>query len=245
MSMIKLYVKTHNKTDLKYLGKTVREDHDTYVGSGQRWLNHLKKHGKDVSTEIVFQSTDPKEIKKKGIELSEKWDIVKSNEWANLKPEEGDGGFGWMDGEYRKMNAKRAGNIRAENMKRDDSNPFSGKRGGMNYALNPEFQLEMSKKGTEALKTWAKDNPEKELERRRKIGEANKGRSTPKWTKEKREAQSKRFTKPLEDLKPSTRMKKDPEFKKDYTDLQNAYYNQNEPERIRLYKKLKSSHNNW
>ena len=35
------------------------------------------------------------------------------------------------------------------------------------------------------------------------------------------------------------------EIKKDYTDLQNAYYNQNEPERIRLYKKLKASHNNW
>ena len=243
MSMIKLYVKTHNKTDLKYLGKTVREDHDTYVGSGQRWLNHLKKHGKDVSTEIVFQSTDPKEIKKKGIELSEKWDIVKSDEWANLKPEEGDGGFGWMDEDYRKKNAKRAADIRAKQMK-EQGNPLADQR-TYNFKDNPEFHKKCVEKAKEGRKTWAKDNPEKELERRRKIGEANKGRSTPKWTKEKREAQSKRFTKPLEDLKPSTRMKKDPEFKKDYTDLQNAYYGQNEPERIRLYKKLKASHNNW
>jgi general stress protein YciG len=243
--MIKLYVKTHKDTGLKYLGKTEQVDHDKYRGSGDRWLNHLKEHGNNVSTEIVYQSEDIEDIRKMGLELSAKWDIVASNEWANIKPEEGDGGFGWMTKEYRLKNAKRAGDIRAEQMKRDNSNPFSGKRAGLNFADNPEFQKECARKGTEALKTWAKENPEKELERRRKIGEANKNRPTPKWSKERREAHSKLFKKPLEELMPSTRMKRDPEFKKDMEDLKEAYYNQNEPERKRLYEKLRACHKKW
>ncbi len=50
---IYLYVKTHNVTGLKYLGKTSRTNPHEYQGSGIYWRSHLKKHGKDCSTEIL------------------------------------------------------------------------------------------------------------------------------------------------------------------------------------------------
>jgi transposase len=52
--LIYLYVKTHNKTGLKYLGKTTKLDPHKYSGSGKRWLRHLKKHGFDYTTEILL-----------------------------------------------------------------------------------------------------------------------------------------------------------------------------------------------
>ena len=92
LAMYYLYVKTHNKTGLKYLGKTI-QDSFKYRGSGTRWLNHIKKHGNDVSTRILLETEDEETIRKEGIQYSEEFDIVASDEWANLKIEEGDGGW--------------------------------------------------------------------------------------------------------------------------------------------------------
>jgi len=91
--MIYLYVKTHQVTGLKYLGKTVSSDPHKYPGSGKYWRAHLEKHGYNYSTEILFESTVATAIKEKGIYYSRLWDIVKSDEWANLKDEQGDGGY--------------------------------------------------------------------------------------------------------------------------------------------------------
>lgn len=68
--MIYLYVKTHNVTGLKYLGKTKSKDPFRYRGSGKVWQRHIKKHGYDVTTEILFQSEDPEEIKQMGLYYS-------------------------------------------------------------------------------------------------------------------------------------------------------------------------------
>jgi len=89
---IYLYIKTHNKTGLKYLGKTEKKNPDSYKGSGVLWKKHIKKHGNDVSTEIIFQSDDKEKFKKVAIEYSKKFNIVESKNWANLKIEDGDGG---------------------------------------------------------------------------------------------------------------------------------------------------------
>jgi hypothetical protein len=89
--MIHLYIKTHRKTGLKYLGKTVRDPYN-YKGSGTLWMRHLEKHGNDVDTEIIFSTRDKEEIKQKGIYYSNLWNITESSDWANLRPEEGDGG---------------------------------------------------------------------------------------------------------------------------------------------------------
>ena len=89
---IYLYVKTHNKTGLKYLGKTISNDPHLYQGSGTVWKRHIKKHGYDVTTEILHETDDPKELKEVGIYYSNLWNIVESKDFANIVPEMGDGG---------------------------------------------------------------------------------------------------------------------------------------------------------
>jgi hypothetical protein len=86
-----LYKKTHRTTGLQYLGKTV-QDPFKYKGSGKRWGYHIKKHGYDVDTEILLETLDEQELIKIGLYYSKLWNIVESKEWANLKPEAGDGG---------------------------------------------------------------------------------------------------------------------------------------------------------
>ena len=88
---IYLYLKTHNKTGYKYLGKTISDPY-TYKGSGLLWKRHIKKHGYDVTTEILFSSDDKEEFKKVATKFSQDFNIVESKEFANLCPEEGQGG---------------------------------------------------------------------------------------------------------------------------------------------------------
>jgi hypothetical protein len=86
-----LYVKTHNVTGLKYLGQT-SQDPFKYSGSGVYWRLHLDKHGSEHFTEILKECNSKEELQQLGSYYSELWRIVESNEWANLKPETGDGG---------------------------------------------------------------------------------------------------------------------------------------------------------
>lgn len=84
-----LYIKKHNKTGLKYFGRTTSNDPVTYQGSGNYWRRHLKKHGNDVST-IWYHLYDNKEIiKEEALAFSNSHNIVDSTEWANLMPEDG------------------------------------------------------------------------------------------------------------------------------------------------------------
>lgn len=89
--MIYLYLKTHTKTGLKYLGKTTNKDPHKYYGSGKYWRRHLEKHGYNYTTEILHKSTNHEEIKEKGLYFSKLWNIVESIEFANLQEEKGDG----------------------------------------------------------------------------------------------------------------------------------------------------------
>lgn len=91
MAQQTLYLKTHNKTGLKYLGKTIKDPYE-YRGSGKGWLSHLNVHGDDVTTKILFQTNDKNELARVGLHYSKMWNIVESNDFANLKPENGDGG---------------------------------------------------------------------------------------------------------------------------------------------------------
>lgn len=88
-----LYIKT-SPFGLKYLGKTIKNPL-TYMGSGKIWKRHIKKHNlscADIKTEIILETTNVDELIKMGIELSIKYDVVNSQEWANLRIESGDGG---------------------------------------------------------------------------------------------------------------------------------------------------------
>lgn len=83
-----LYIKQHNKTGLKYFGKTITDPY-TYNGSGVYWNKHLDKHGNDVDTVWVKLFTDQDELTEYALSYSEKHNIVESTEYANLKPEDG------------------------------------------------------------------------------------------------------------------------------------------------------------
>lgn len=91
MNIYSLYKKTHNITGLSYLGFT-KQDPFAYKGSGTYWQSHIKKHGYDVTTKILFQTTSKDEIKEKGLYYSNLWKIVESSDWANLREENGYGG---------------------------------------------------------------------------------------------------------------------------------------------------------
>jgi len=100
---VTLYIATHNKTGLKYFGKTEKyftqeELQKYYHGSGAYWKNHLKKYGNDVTMEVygIYNLDEVEEI---ALKFSEENNIVKAlNEsgdrkgkkvWANGKPENG------------------------------------------------------------------------------------------------------------------------------------------------------------
>jgi len=89
-----LMIKTHQVTGLKYLCKKVTTSDSkaiSYKGSGTRWNNHLKVHGNHINTEILAKYDLDKinEFSQLCLEYSNKFDIVKSNEWANLIEENG------------------------------------------------------------------------------------------------------------------------------------------------------------
>ena len=88
---IYLYVKTHNKTGLKYLGKTTKDPY-VYLGSGVDWKLHLKEHGEDHNTEIIRECQSNQELNQWGRYYSNLWNVATNPEWANRIPETGGGG---------------------------------------------------------------------------------------------------------------------------------------------------------
>jgi hypothetical protein len=100
MTIYTLYIKTHQITGLKYLGQTSKNP-ITYLGSGHYWLRHLKTHGKKIDTQILCETTDKNKIKELGTYYSNLWQVTESANWANLKPETGDGA---APGKYNPMN---------------------------------------------------------------------------------------------------------------------------------------------
>ena len=84
-----IYVKTHNVTGLKYLGMTTKSDVHYYRGSGLLWKRHIKKHGYDVTTEVIGTFTNRDLCTEFALKYSTDHDIVASSQWANLIPENG------------------------------------------------------------------------------------------------------------------------------------------------------------
>lgn len=81
-----LMIKTHMVTGLKYLCKKVTTSDSkaiSYLGSGTRWNNHLKVHGKHINTEILIKYNLDKieEFSKLCIDYSNKFNVVKSSDW--------------------------------------------------------------------------------------------------------------------------------------------------------------------
>lgn len=91
-----IYIKEHLVTKKKYLGKTTAKDPFKYKGSGVYWKDHIRVHGPEhVQTTIIFgPCTDSDVISKFAVDFSIKNNIVDSDDWANLRIENGlDGGI--------------------------------------------------------------------------------------------------------------------------------------------------------
>jgi hypothetical protein len=163
-----LYVKTHNKTGLKYLGQTSSSNPYTYRGSGTRWLNHLKKHGNDVSTKILIESEDKSIIKENGIEYSKYYNVVESQDWANLKLEEGDGGFSHIN-ENALANENRLNALK----KAAKEGRVGGLTSGSFKKGDPRLK-DISKKANEAKAKKIQENPNIYKESYKKISKHQK-----------------------------------------------------------------------
>jgi hypothetical protein len=147
-SMLYLYLKTHNKTGLKYLGYTSKNPFK-YKGSGLHWKRHLKIHGNDISTEILKECVDKNEIKYWGEYFSNLWNIVDNTEWANLKPESGDGGSnkGCHIGFKHSDETKKI----ISDKKKGKPNPASSYPRTAEQKLNLSIKLKGKKRSTESL----------------------------------------------------------------------------------------------
>jgi hypothetical protein len=86
-------IKTHNKTGLKYLCITKTEKWKEYPGSGVYWRRHLNKHGYNFSTELLFETDNYPDFLLQCEYYSIYYNVVLSEEFANLKPELGYDGF--------------------------------------------------------------------------------------------------------------------------------------------------------
>jgi hypothetical protein len=201
--MIYLYLKVHNKTGMKYLGKTVSSTPDKYTGSGKLWKRHISKHGYDVSTHILLASECPTEIKETGIFFSKLFGVVKSKEFANLTEERGDGGDTFTSNINKekirkKLSIKGTGRICSNRTKEKiknrlnsvdrsysgsdtkNNNTFGGKshteEAKQKSSLsNRRFRSENSRKNKIKKKSYNKDIPKTE-EHKKKLSEANKGK---------------------------------------------------------------------
>ena len=142
---IYLYVKQHHLTGLKYLGKTTKSDPHTYTGSGIRWLNHLNKHGYNYTTTILRECQDNDELKYWGKYYSDLWDIVESNNWANLKTEEGQGGSLGKDSRA-KLSKTKTGILKTAEHKQNISRSKTGQKYGSQTETH-KLNNGLSKKG--------------------------------------------------------------------------------------------------
>lgn len=161
-----LYIKTHNVTGLKYFGKTTSKDPHRYKGSGHIWTPHIKKHGYDVTTEILGYFTDQDICVSVALDFSEKNNIVDSKEWANLMLENGVCGGDVMSGKTI-----------------EDRILTVAKRKQTIASKTQDEITQWNKKNSDNIKKFIRENPEVRKESAKKILEKRKANGQP-WHSE-------------------------------------------------------------
>lgn len=178
---IYLYVKTHNKTGLKYLGKTTNQDPHAYCGSGIDWKKHLREYGIDYTTEIIKECCSNQELNRWGRYYSKLWNVAESKEWANRIPETGGGQCGTEAG--KKISAKLKGRKKPPRTKEHREN-LSASTKNIPKPRSKEHQTAWTES---SKKNWANNNLRKKQVS--ELGKSNKGRKhTPEALEKKRQA---------------------------------------------------------
>ena len=154
-----------------------------YKGSGIRWTNHLKIHGKDVTVGVFGLYTDKERCLDAALEFSKDNNIVEDNQWANLVEETGMMGVS-LKGERNPFYGKKHTPETAERLRLQKI----GKSVNKGAYRSPENRAKISA----SLK--GRKNPEiaEKLrgriiseETRKKLSEAGKGRIVTMETREK------------------------------------------------------------
>lgn len=167
MTIYSLYIKTHLKTGLKYLGQTSK-DPMIYCGSGIDWKKHLREHGNDITTQILYQGSDREEMKRLGRYYSDLWEVAKSSEWANRIPETG-GGSTPSDETRKIISEKLTGKKKPPRNPEHTEKIAVQLRGKSNlktsiglkhYFAENGYSKETAKKQSKSLKEWYDNNPE-------------------------------------------------------------------------------------
>lgn len=179
--MTYLYIKEHETTGLRYFGKTIADPYK-YPGSGLYWKYHLNQHGKNVKT-LWAEKFDDAELCQEFAEFfSEFFDIVNSDTWANLIPENAQGGGSrkgrsvpWLKGTKRPEHAKiMSAKMSGEGNPRFGKSPWNKGLTGTQTGPNPKKALPGDKNGmfgkqqSEEAKqkmraAWARRKEQKEL----------------------------------------------------------------------------------
>ena len=192
--MYKLMIKTHNKTGLKYLCQTRQKNYLKYNGSGKYWLDHINKHGNNITTTILLETNDHEELKKLGQYYSNLWNIVESNDWANLRPEEGTGGntvsnkFWITDGTTDKyidknipipigwIRGRTTGGFKNKDIQKELSKRAHDSENYKSAMKTVGKKISLAKKGKPNYSIRGDLNPSKKLEVRKKISNSAKSR---------------------------------------------------------------------
>ena len=165
--MIYLYIKKHSITGLKYFGKTTKPDPYNYLGSGKYWTSHIKKHGKQfVETIKLWKFDSIEEASNFALNFSQQNNIVESEEWANLIPENAKDGWNGSHTEQAKNQISKSliGIKRSDETKLKQSKSLTGltrKRGTerKKFTLSEETRMKMSKSRTG--KKWSEETKAK------------------------------------------------------------------------------------
>ena len=164
-----LYVKTHNKTGLKYFGKTSRNP-ISYRGSGTYWNRHLKIYGNDVDTEVLGYFTDQEECTKFSLNFSKTYSIVECKNWANLMVEDGSSGGDTESG------------------RSEESKIASKEKRKSTFAKKSLEELEeIQRKNSQSVSRFILENPQKRKESAKKAVEKRKSKDIPWHSEETRE----------------------------------------------------------
>ena len=143
-----LMIKQHRITGLKYFCKTATKNPESYKGSGVRWTNHLNVHGRDVDTVWYQLFEDKVTLMEFALKFSRDNNIVASNDWANLVPE--DGITGWPPGQKH----------RPESIEKCRLNANGFKKGCIPHNLGKPNSPSHYEKQIEGMKRFRETNPE-------------------------------------------------------------------------------------